>query len=51
MPIVYRGNTREKRSEANARRVQAKLESGAKGYVAMRLDVTGGTSLVGFSLV
>lgn len=51
VPIVYRGNTREKRSEANARRVQAKLESGAKGYVAMRLDVTGGTSLVGFSLV
>lgn len=39
------------RARSEARRVQAKLESGAKGYVAMRLDVTGGTSLVGFSLV
>lgn len=27
---------------------QNRAESGAEGYVAMRLDVTGGTSLVGF---
>lgn len=49
VPTVYRGYAREaKRGEASARRVQAKQKSGAKGYVAMRLDVTGGTSLVGF---